>query len=296
MNHTGIVALITHPKSNYLSSDYKHDIFTAFSNNLQSYGFTNYVRNRNELTIELLGDTKPKKLFQYLLHSSLNLNKFYIKKILLTRNFKDIHRSIKFILEINKNIIIRILYLFKKDKSIIQNELLRQENITLSHLDVFRHALTCEAKILMVLEDDIYFNNSDQEIKYINEVINIFLNDKNNMVMSISESFKLHELAIDSLVIESVSKINHNEYPIYYLKYPITNTACAIMYKIEIIPQLIKEIEKMNRFKFIPIDHKINIAFWELMQKQPEKNFQVSILSPGIFLQRSLFNGFNIKE
>jgi high-affinity K+ transport system ATPase subunit B len=74
----------------------------------------------------------------------------------------------------------------------------------------------------------------------------------------------------------------------YKLSTPVTNTVSAMFYKTDILSQLIPILKSYLKYKIIPIDHKLNMAFVELGKVKESNIHSLTYLSPGLFIQGSI--------
>ena len=169
-----------------------------------------------------------------------------------------------------------------------QNNVVRQKNITNNHIDAIRRLLNTETSYILILEDDFLFKdkkNFQKDLRMIIDKLNEIANIK---ILNISESFTEKELGIHKNKINVHSIKNEKKSVINQYRYPVMNTACAILYKKEICLDLIQELEKLNKFPFIPIDHKLNMSLSKLIkQKRLAKSCYASVV-PGLLIQGSL--------
>lgn len=209
------------------------------------------------------------------------------------RKTKDFIKTAKFIFEFNFKLIQKGLMIIFRKKNKLDFEIMRLENIAAAHISILRKALKRNCSVL-ILEDDFQINsgisNSD-----IYEILTCLSKKKKWITVNLSLSYSDEELAIKSLRKGKNHSVSYREFRMYEYSFPVVNTACALYYHQDFLEEILVELKRLENAKFIPIDHKINIALLNITRKN-EKICYLS-LDPGLFLQRSLhanLHQFNI--
>ena len=169
-----------------------------------------------------------------------------------------------------------------------QSYVVRQKNITNNHIEAMRQLLNTKTPFILVLEDDFLF----EDIKQIKKDLNLVINKLNKIdsikILNLSKSFTEKQLGINKNKIRVHDLANDKKNVINQYRYPVTNTACAILYRNEMCFYIIQELEKLNKFPFIPIDHKLNISLSKLIKKKQFSKSCYASVVPGLLIQGSL--------
>lgn len=200
------------------------------------------------------------------------------------RNINDFIKTVKFIFEFNYKLIQKGLIIIFRKRIKLDFEILRLENIADAHISILREALKRNCSVL-ILEDDFQINlgisNSD-----VYEILTYLSTGKKWIAVNLSLSYSDEELAIKSLCKETIRIVSDREFRMHEYSFPVVNTACALYYHKDFLEAIIVELKRLENAKFIPIDHKINIALLNITRRIERISYLS--LDPGLFLQRSL--------
>ena len=285
MNNSVYWGLVTHAKSKYLNSSGEHE---NFSNLVRHLGVESYSINdknitdaeseridfRNEIdSIWRLFKSLLGTQFRILIKSKLrNLNLFFyhafsgiysvlslLSKLLLTNFNSNINKEYRFMIA-------------------------RQHNISEAHIDHLYNSSISKAIYTLILEDDFVINADYPLKETLPKILRFLDNSEVVKVLSISESFSPSLLGFNH-----ISNFNPFENLNFYnLSTPVTNTVSAMLYNNQILQQLLPLLKSYHKYKIIPIDHKLNMAFNELSKVQKSNLRILSYLSPGLFIQGSI--------
>ena len=281
-----LVGLITYPGSKYLEKDQSHKEFEKLIILINENQVTNFIINENYFQIDRIAKISSYQMIKKLLQSDYKLNRFYFYKFSKIKKINDALQNIRFIIEFNIILTKRLLKIVFGERDEINSEILRLENITNSHLKLLRYASDRNIQNVMILEDDFKIDSEFSNDTGILDIINFLISNHDWVAVNLSKSYTNIELGINSMSVSKIKLENSISQVINVYEYPIVNTACALLYKQEILKDLIYELDILSSCFFIPIDHKLNIALNALFRKR--KNLCYVSLQPGIFVQKSL--------
>ena len=287
------VGLITHAKSKYLDFNNAHDEFEKLILELGINDRAIFISNKNRLNLD---DIVLKK------KTIIRGSWIYFKTLMLTQlniisnsNYKISVRNWINLIEVYLVIFYLILdkfifSLMKNRKNLSKDRTLRQSNITSGHISAMKELLHKNTKYILILEDDFKLNLEGDFNLLLKNVINEIEKTPETKIVNLSLSFREETLGITRLKksIKEIKNTNESVQEFVVYKYPVANTMCATLYESGIVRQLIRELEKLDLFHFIPVDHKLNIAMKELVKKGELSLECYSSLNPGILVQRSL--------
>lgn len=284
------LGLVTHKKSEYFISNSDHEKLTNLIDALHIPCKKIVINSddkytQNDLNISL------KKIIVELLYYLYILVSMQLK-ILKYSQYKSISTPLYHIVE---SIFVTFKPLFFYLQSTFSKEcsrklmtfILRQKNISHAHIEILKKLSKNSSDYILILEDDYQYSNSCEVSKKIKAVLRIFKNNKYLKIVNCSESFTERQLGINKIQLTSYDLETPTNKIIQY-KYPAINTACAIIYKQEICNDLIFELESLNKYSFIPIDHKINLSLSKIIKYNKIDSCCYASIVPGIFIQRSI--------
>jgi len=282
-------ALITHPNSKYfvnanhinfslLAKYYKASSFKIQSKNLFNDKNISRVKIYSQL-FEIFN------LFKSMIVVRVNIIK-YSKSFFFRPNLKHVFM----ILYIFLSQLVKFfcaLFNLRSYKQFRQN-LIRQSNISASHLTLMKKSLESGKSYVLILEDDFLI----QDLQLMDEMLKFAtsyeISNSKLQLINLSKSFSYLELGFQNLVKNSFKSNKLQNYSIDVLKYPVTNTVCATLYKSDFLKKLVWELENLNQISIIPIDHKINIALNKLIKKGSIDKESYGSSNPSLFIQGSL--------
>lgn len=284
------VGLITYKESEYLNNNFDHEDFTTLVDVLKIPSNRVVISCDDKYTLNNLNiNTKKfiKELIYYLyilIHMQL--------KIVKHSQYKSLSVTFYHVLEsifiTSKPLILYILSIFfKKYKYKFLYFILRQKNISEGHIQILKKLYKNNSDYILILEDDMYYTNPNELAKNIISVLKILENSKNLKVINCSESFTEQQLGIKKIRL-TMRNLDIPSIKVIQYKYPVINTACAIIYTRDICYDLISELEALKKYSFIPIDHKINISLSKLIKSNKINSYSYASTVPGIFIQGSI--------
>lgn len=285
------IGLVTYKDSKYLNSRGEHELFNSLVNQLGVVNKNIKIGNLDECDL----DSMDIRLIHFF--SGIGL---FLKSILTTQltilfksKNKKIKKSVRNILGnilgiLNLTLIYFIYKITRKKIKKFSKYAQRQANISNNHIDILSNLNTIENRWIINLEDDIKINkdldirkNIFQLIKKMNEYADI-------KIINLSNSFSDYELGIEGIKIKKIDIDNENTKFINIYAYPVSNTVCATLYRTDVLSKLIKELKNMEKYVFIPIDHKLNISLHKMLKKGEIKETAYASLDPGMFIQGSI--------
>jgi hypothetical protein len=138
-------------------------------------------------------------------------------------------------------------------------------NIELSHRDLWARGLDSGMDWILILEDDAGCQNIDDLVDGILGLIRTA--DPNTVpdYVNISESFAPRELGIDGILRPSGALwAGFCSRQVLAATRPVTNTACAILYRRSFLADLVADMDKAPMSPVIPIDFKLNESLMRL--------------------------------
>jgi hypothetical protein len=149
-------------------------------------------------------------------------------------------------------------------------------------------SLKSDKRYVLILEDDFLIQDIGAIIKMLKFATSAEISKSNIQLVNLSKSFSYLELGFQNFVGSSIKNSTYQNYSIDVLKYPVTNTVCATLYKTDFLIKLTCELESQKQISIIPIDHKINIALNKLIKKGLADKECYGSSNPSLFIQGSL--------
>jgi hypothetical protein len=149
-------------------------------------------------------------------------------------------------------------------------------------------SLKSNKRYVLILEDDFLIEDIEAIIKILKFATSAEVSKSNVQLVNLSKSFSYLELGFQNFVGSSIKDVSYPNYTIDILKYPVTNTVCATLYKTDFLIKLTSELESQKQISIIPIDHKINIALNKLLKKGLIEKECYGSSNPSLFIQGSL--------
>jgi len=285
------LGLITYKGSKYLDRNYEHKEFNHLTKVLEISATRVVIIDEDkyspgEININFINILKELNFFLK------NLIIIQIK-ILQKSRFRSWSRpTFNIILGILS--IIKILWNFIKSKlskqnlESLQRFIARQKNITNNHKEMIKKLTNSPSPYILILEDDFFTKDLESIRTILQSIFEEVEFLENIKIINLSQSFTENQLGIDKNKTQTLSLTTSKIHKINNYNYPVTNTACAILYKKEICLDLLDELNKLDRYQFIPIDHKLNISLRNLLKNKKLSNLCYASITPGLFIQRSL--------
>ena len=169
-----------------------------------------------------------------------------------------------------------------------RKNLIRQSNISAGHVNLMNLSFKSNKRYVLILEDDFLIEDIEAIIKILKFATSAEVSKSNVQLVNLSKSFSYLELGFQSFVGSSIKDVSYPNYTIDILKYPVTNTVCATLYKTDFLIKLTSELESQKQISIIPIDHKVNIALNKLIKKGLIDKESFGSSNPSLFIQGSL--------
>ena len=284
------LGLVTHKKSEYFTSNSDHEKLTNLIEALQIPCKKIVINSDNKYTLSDLNISLKKIIVELLYYLYILV---YIQiRIVKYSQYKSISTPFYHIVEsifiASKPLVFYLQSAFSKECSHkLMTLILRQKNISHSHIEILKKLSKNSSDYILILEDDFQYSNPYEVGKKIKAVLRILKNNKYLKIVNCSESFTEKQLGVNKIQLTSYDLETPTNKIIQY-KYPAINTACAVIYKQEICNDLIFELESLNKYSLIPIDHKINISLSKIIKYSEIDSFCYASTVPGIFIQRSI--------
>jgi hypothetical protein len=279
------LGLITHPNSKYLSALGVHEKFINLAKDLKVHDFVVNDGNVTDFTAEKI-IIRDELLSIFILFITLLRTQ---TRILLKSRFSNLVLFIFHIISGIYSICILIFKLiFAQFHPTIHNNykkiIARQHNISEAHINQLINSLNSKFKFSLILEDDFVLNGDYSINEALKSIIDFLNKDTPVQIISISESFNPDLLGFKNVSVYTPFENLH----LFNLTTPVTNTVSAMFYKNEILSMLIPLLKSYRKYKIIPIDHKLNMAFAELCRREKFYLSMLSYVSPGLFIQGSI--------
>lgn len=156
-------------------------------------------------------------------------------------------------------------------------------NIELAHLSLMEMALSERTQYSLILEDDGDCEDADELARWICD----FLHRPNSSyLVNLSASFSLRQMGLYRLVNPASSRVMGNN-ELAFNK-PVTNTACAIMYSLELLETLVPRWRDQRLIPIVPIDWRLNGILMELYRDKILPPGTCLVVDPGPVVQQSL--------
>ena len=169
-----------------------------------------------------------------------------------------------------------------------RKNLIRQSNISAGHVNLMNLSLKSNKRYVLILEDDFWIEDMESIIKILNFATSAEVSKSNVQLVNLSKSFSYLELGFQNFVGSSINNSTYPNFTLDVLKYPVTNTVCATLYKTDFLIKLTSELESQKQISIIPIDHKVNIALNKLIKKGLIDKESYGSSNPSLFIQGSL--------
>ena len=282
-------ALVTHPNSKYFVNT-NHSNFNLL---IKDYKANSFKIQSNNLFLD--ENISRVQVYNQLVDIFVLLKSMIIVRVNIIRNSKS------YFFQINLRSISLIIYifvslLFKYFLALLnlrfyqhfRNNLIRQSNISASHLTSMKQSLESGESFVLILEDDFLINDIEAIMIMLKFATSVEVSKSKLQLINLSKSFSYQELGFQNFVESSIKDVNYPNYTIDILKYPVTNTVCATLYKSDFLKKLVCELESLKMVSLIPIDHKINIALNKLIKKGLIDKECYGSSNPSLFIQGSL--------
>jgi hypothetical protein len=281
--------LLTHSKSQYFVNS-KHDNFNLVT---KSYG-------ANSCQIHSVNLYDEKDISRIQVFSQIFDIFILLKNMLRTRSivvkysgsffFLFKLEQIKLIIFDFLTLIVSLFFAVFNQKiyNDFRRNLIRQSNISAGHINLTKQSLRSGKKYVLVLEDDFLIEDMKSVNEMLKFVTNTDISSSKLQIINLSKSFSHQELGFRNFVKDTVVNTSFPNQSIDVLKYPVTNTVCATLYKINFLIKLTSELESQKQISIIPIDHKINIALNKLIRKGLIDKECYGSSNPSLFIQGSL--------
>ena len=151
-----------------------------------------------------------------------------------------------------------------------------------------KQSLESDKSFVLILEDDFLINDIEAIITMLKFATSVEVSKSKLQLINLSKSFSYQELGFQNFVESSIKNTNYPNFTIDILKYPVTNTVCATLYKSDFLTKLTSELDSLKQISIIPIDHKINIALNKLVKKGLIDKHCYGSSNPRLFIQGSL--------
>ena len=280
---------MTHPNSKYLVNA-NHSNFNLL---IKDYKANSFKIQSNDLFLD--EDISRVQVYSQLVDICVLLKSMIIVRVNIIRNSKSYFfqtnlRSISLIIYIFVSLLFKFfLALFNlRFYQHFRNNLIRQSNISASHLTSMKQSLESGESFVLILEDDFLINDMEAIMIMLKFATSVEVSKSKLQLINLSKSFSYQELGFQNFVESSIKDVNHPNYTIDILKYPVTNTVCATLYKSDFLKKLVCELESLKMVSLIPIDHKINIALNKLLKKGLIDKECYGSSNPSLFIQGSL--------
>ncbi len=279
------IGLITHAKSSYLDAQGSHELFADLINKLELSSF--YISDLNVTSPEIEKINTKRELesllifFMSLMRTRINLLHLTSLKNMFSV-FKQILNSIYIIFQLFS---VLMLSRFSKVYNFRYRSILsRQHNISESHIAQFLDSVKSNFEFSLILEDDFRINQEYNIELAINTLLEFMKINRELAVVSVSESFSFSELGISN----AVRNLNFCELNLYNSALPVTNTVSAMLYKTQFLELILPYLIEYRKYHLIPIDHKINIALYQIYKKRNFASDFFYFMQPGLFIQESI--------
>jgi hypothetical protein len=285
------LGLLTYEGSQYLDLNHEHQEFKLLTKIINLSTDDALIINEDKYITNDIRVSR-REFIKEILFFLKNLIIIQIEIIKYSKYRSMIRPVFNILLGIKSVIFLATLYIFsifsKKYLSKLEKYSVRQKNITFNHIAMMKRLDNSKSQYLLIIEDDFLINDQiilKDEFKSILNIINVKENIK---ILNLSKSFTEKQLGTDKNRLKLIKIESNTQNKIVQYNYPVTNTACAILYKKEVISDLIRELEKLDKYNFIPIDHKLNISLRALMRMNKLNNLCYASVVPGLLLQGSL--------
>ena len=278
--------MLSHPNSRYLQ-DGRHKVFQKLCDTSKNLIDKSDLLIRVDQNLNEYSSVEQFRSVGFSLKSSVN----FLLQIFKAGAFRTplafllvvIHYSYH---HINLFITILTSSIFKARRRDFIDSINRLHNISESHYELMQRAFLSKCDLAIILEDDSIESPSFPISTLVETLTEIFSGDYPN-ILSISESFSFRQLGISNLITGSVP-INGSIRNIFYFRYPVTNTVCAMVYTKASLNILIQGLAVLRAHPLIPIDHKLNFILSDNVKREViSKNF-LAHLSPGVLVQGSI--------
>ena len=282
-------ALLTHSKSKYFEN-LSHANFDLLIKSYENNSFN--IQSNNIISDE---DISRIQVFSQILDIFILLKSMIIVRLNIIRYSK----SFFFLFNLKQagSIIYNFLFLLitlciavfsLKFYRHFRKNLIRQSNISAGHINLMNLSLKSDNRYVLILEDDFLIQDIEAIIKMLKFATSAEVSKSNVQLVNLSKSFSYLELGFQNFVGSSIKNSSYINCTIDVLKYPVTNTVCATLYKTDFLIKLTSELESQKQISIIPIDHKVNIALTKLIKKGLIDKESYGSSNPSLFIQGSL--------
>ncbi len=279
------LGLVTHANSSYLNNQGKHNLFSELLSQLEVSTF--YISDFDKTSPSLeridLSEELQSLLIYFISLIQTQLNLVYFTKLKnITGVLMKLLTSFHIILLLSLNLILSKF--FKRFNLKYRSIMSRQHNISESHIVQFIDSLTVASQYSLILEDDFRINQSFIAKSTIETLVKFMDSHNEASIISVSESFSFRELGIS----KAVKHLSFNNISLYKPVIPITNTVSAMLYKSKFLSEILSYLIQYRKYRIIPIDHKMNMALYQLYKKKDFNSDFFYLMSPGLFIQDSI--------
>jgi hypothetical protein len=282
-------ALLTHIKSKYFENSH-HANFDLLIKSYENNSFN--IQSNNIISDD---DVSRIQVFSQILDIFILLKSM----IVVRSNIIRCSRSFFFLFNLKQAVSIIYNFIFlliilcvavfsSKFYRHFRKNLIRQSNISAGHINLMNLSLKSNKRYILILEDDFLIQDIEAIIKMLKFATSAEISKSNIQLLNLSKSFSYLELGFQNFVGNSIKNSAHPNCTLDVLKYPVTNTVCATLYKADFLIKLISELESQKHISIIPIDHKINIALNRLIKKGLIDKECYGSSNPSLFIQGSL--------
>ncbi len=164
-------------------------------------------------------------------------------------------------------------------------------NIELSHLELLRQGLASGADWIMILEDDAFSPDVSDCASGIAAIITS--ESPRPKYVNISQSFTSAELGISHLLSPVSGAVWHGPTSrrVQAAERPVTNTVCAIFYRVDFASELLSVMECLPMEPVVPIDWKLNQALMDMYSTGDIGAGDCWLVDPAPIVQMSMRSG-----
>ncbi len=285
------LGLLTYKGSQYLDLNHEHQEFKLLTKTINLSTDDTLIIDEDKFTTNDIRLSRS-EFIKGILFFLKNLIIIQIEIIKYSKYRSIIRPVFNIILGIRSVISLALLYIsskiLKKYLFKFQKHVARQKNISTNHIAMMKKLSNSNSGYSLIIEDDFLISDQSDFKDEFNSMLNIINAEENIKILNLSKSFTEKQLGIDKNKLKLIKLGSNSQNKLIQYNYPVTNTVCAILYKKEVISDLIRELEKLDKYNFIPIDHKLNISLRALMKMNKLNSLCYASVVPGLLLQGSL--------
>jgi len=162
----------------------------------------------------------------------------------------------------------------------------RLVNIELAHVKLLKAAYQSGASWAMIVEDDAQLDDVESFTSHLKTFIESQASSTTPLYLNLSDSFSYESLGLSSRLRPTGSWSPNAA--LLSADRPLTNTACAILYRYEFIDILLPALLQIPTSPVLPIDWKLNAALLDLYCRGDVKSDDCWFVSPGPIVQGSM--------